>query len=380
MKVAVLTMTLTHNYGGMLQAYALMETLKRMGHEPELIFVQLQKESYTRLFLSIIKKLILKHLLNKQNLGNVIPDWYWLMKCPGIDKNTKYFVDTYINPKTEPIFGENDFRRVAHDGYDAYVVGSDQVWRPKMYRFLHHAFFDFVKKTNAIRLSYAASFGVDKWEYSKKETIKYRAQIKNFKAVSVREDTGVDLCKKYLICDAIQVLDPTLLLTVDDYREIILKENEQPSDGDLLCYILDPNNEKDKLINYTAATLGLKPFHANSKANISSSEGGTKYPTVTSWLKAFDDAKYVITDSYHGCVFAILFKKPFIVYGNALRGITRFTSLLKIFGKEDRLIYNFDELECRNLLSGFDWGTLDGRLTESRDASIAFLKSNLKIN
>lgn len=369
MKIAVLTMTFNNNYGGMLQAFALIEILKKLGHQPELIFVQFENREPKEYIKSLLKKHIFSHFFKK---------WHHIRFTSKIEKNINYFIDSYIHPKTEPIYSEKDFQRIVKDEYDAYIIGSDQVWRPKMYRFINHAFFDFVKNPSAILLSYAPSFGVDAWEYSDEQTKKYKEQIKRFKAVSVREDSGVDLCKKFFNVNATHLIDPTMLIEVDEYRKITKAENEPVFDGELLVYILDQTNEKQYLQEFTQKNLGLKAYSINAKlSSIDSNIEEKIYPTVTSWIKSFDEAKYVITDSFHGCVFSIIFNKPFLVYGNKQRGMARFDSLLKMFELTDRLVNSREEITDKKINREIDWSRVNAIIEQQRLQSKKFLKTNL---
>jgi len=360
MKIALLTMTFNNNYGGLLQAYALMEYLKKLGHQPELLFVQLEDKSMK----SFIKKYIMPFVSNK---------WLSIKEKNMVEKNMNYFIDTYINPKTAPIYTENDFKTIVSDKYDAYIIGSDQVWRPKMYRFINHAFFDFVKNDEAVKLSYAASFGVDEWEYTDSQTKLYKEQVKKFNAISVREDSGVKLCKSYFDVKAEHVLDPTLLLKVDDYRKIINKEKESSHDGKLLCYILDYSDEKKVIIDMISTKLNIKHFFVNDYKKINDKA----YPSLTLWLKGFDNAEYVITDSFHGCLFSILFNKPFIVYGNKKRGMARFKSVLKMFDLEDRLVSSIEYFKVEMILKDIDWNKVNSKLNMYRSNSELFLRKNI---
>lgn len=370
MKIAVLTMTFNNNYGGMLQAYSLMETLKKLHHDPELLFVQLENKDINACLKKLLKKYIFSYISKK---------WKHIRFQNDIEKNTNYFIEKYINPKTKSIYTRKDFRRIVLDKYDAYVVGSDQVWRPSMYKFINYAFFSFVKNPNAILFSYAPSFGVEYWEYTDKQTIKYKEQLRRFKAVSVREDSGVELCKKYFGTDAIQVLDPTMLLTLEDYRKIIKQENEPKHNGELLSYILDYSEDKQDLEDMISKELNLKSFTVGVKSNnIDIEIKDMIYPTVTSWLRGFEDAKYVITDSFHGCVFSIIFNKPFIVYGNEKRGISRFNSLLKMFRLEDRLIMNKKEITIDNIRKDINWIFVNNRKEELIKESKNYLSKSLK--
>lgn len=370
MKVAVLTYNFNNNYGGMLQAYAMLTILKNLNHQPELLLVPT---------INLSKKSGAKRLLKKYifcYIPTIFPNDRILEK---ISKNTNYFIEKYITPKTTPIYKKNHFSNITKNNYDAYLVGSDQVWRAKVYRYIDYAFFGFVKSDAPIFLSYAASFGVETWEYTREQTEKYSKQIQRFSGVAVREESGVALCKKYFNKEAIHVLDPTMLLNVHDYIELANTENEPNHNGELLTYILDINADKQNIIDMVTKELDFKSFRVNLKAKteITSIEDMT-YPTVTSWLRGFENAKYVITDSFHGCVFAILFNKPFIVYGNKERGMARFDSLLKMFQLEERLILNKNDLTIEKIKEKIDWENVNYKLEEYRTISKKYLHKALK--
>lgn len=369
MKIAVLTMTFNNNYGGMLQAYALMETLKKLGHEPELLFVQLENREPVVYFKTLLKRYFFSYISKK---------WEYYRFSSMLEKNTNHFIEKYINPKTKAIYTEKEFEKIIKDNYDAYIVGGDQVWRPTMYRFINHAFFDFVKNPNAILLSYAPSFGVEHWEYSEEQTQKFKKQIQRFQAVSVREDSGIKLCKEYFEVDAKHVLDPTMLLGMEEYRKIIKAENEPTHSGGLLSYILDKTDDKKYLQDVVSKEYGLKPYSVHVKStDIDATIEDRVYPTVTSWLKGFDDVEYVVTDSFHGCVFAILFNKSFIVYGNERRGMARFNSLLKMFDLEDRLVLKKEDITMEKIRKEIDWEKVNTKLEDYRKISKEFLTKNL---
>ena len=369
MKIALLTMTFNNKYGGYLQAYSLMESLKKLGHEPELLFVQLQNND----FKSSIKKYLKKYVL-----GYLKPKWNYERYQNTIEKNTNYFSDTYILPKTKPIYNKNDFLQY-EDKYNAYIIGSDQVWRPTMYKYIDEAFFGFVKNKNATLLSYAASFGLDTWEYTDEQTNRFKEQLKRFRAISVREDSGIHLCKRYFESEVEHVLDPTMLLSIEEYRNIIVKENEPKSKGELLTYILDETEEKIYLKELISKELDLKIFAVNVKSKDPEEKLEDRiYSTVTSWLRGFDDAKYIVTDSFHGCVFSILFNKPFIVYGNKRRGMSRFDSLLKMFDLEDRLVVTKEDITIDKIKKEIDWIEVNKKLKKYINDSIEYLKTNLK--
>lgn len=373
MKIAVLTYNFNNNYGGMLQAYAMLETLKRLNHKPELLFVQ-------TINLNLSKKSRVKNFLKKHFFCHLSNKWPRIKYSDEIEKNTSYFIEKYITPKTQPIHKKEHFFKITNNNYDAYLVGSDQVWRSRVYRYIDYAFFGFVKSDDPVFLSYAASFGVDTWDYTEEETLKYKKQLQRFNGVAVREDSGVELCKEYFDKDAIHVLDPTMLLDPDDYRKIANKENEPNHKGELLTYVLDMNAEKQNIIDMIAKEYDFKPFKVNVKPKEEmKTVADMTYPTVTSWLKGFDNAEYIITDSFHGCAFAILFNKPFIAYGNKERGMARFNSLLKMFGLEDRLVVSESEVSIAKIKAEIDWDSVNLKLQEYRRISQGFLIDTLKM-
>lgn len=363
MKIGIITLPLHTNYGGILQAYALQAVLERMGHDVCLI-----EERRGPLSLPLWKaplsygKRILKNIL-----GHPCPIFYERKvnrETPIVRQNTDKFINIYIKRRIVDSFSdlnENDF--------DAIVVGSDQIWRPKYFPHIEHAFLDFTKDWNIKRIAYAASFGTDDWEYNSKQTSECGRLLRMFDAVSVREDLGVDLCKRYFGVEAQHVLDPTMLLVKEDYIKLFEAANTPKSNGNLLCYILDETEEKTALIKSIAGEKGLIPFNVKSISDdINSPLSERIQPSLEQWLRGFYDADFVITDSFHACVFSIIFNKPFIVYGNVNRGMSRFISLLNMFGLKDRLVSTVDEI-CNLKSIGYEkvCDKLESLIKQSKD-------------
>ena len=333
MKIAILTLPLHTNYGGILQAYALQTVLERMGHEACLI-EERRKPLRLPLWRASLAygKRILKNLT-----GHSCPIFYEQKinrETPIVSQYTERFIEKYLKRRIVETFSD-----VKETDFDAIVVGSDQIWRPKYFHGREHAYLDFTAGWQLKRLAYAASFGTDEWEYTLNQAKRCGELLRQFDAVSVREDSGVNLCRTYFGVEAQHVLDPTMLLSVNDYIRLFKEAGTPASKGDLLCYILDETPEKEALINRVAKEKHLKPFRVNSRAGIYNAPLRERIqPPVEQWLRGFYDADFVITDSFHACVFSIIFNKPFLVVGNTKRGMTRFESLLGMFGFEDRLI------------------------------------------
>ena len=259
--------------------------------------------------------------------------------------------------------------------FDAIVVGSDQIWRPKYNPLIETAFLDFAKTWSIRRIAYAPSFGVDKWEYNDVQTEKCKSLLNMFDAVSVREQSGVELCLKHLNHDAEWVLDPTMLLNRDDYIKLFEELGIPQSDGTLLDYILDRDDNKVALIQQIAVKTNNKPFRLNSRVEDYSAPLEERVqPPVERWLRGFYDAKFVVTDSFHACVFSILFRKPFVVVANKERGISRIESLLDYFGLMNRIVNNASE--ALNL-SDIDYDAVYEKLENTRVESMVFLKNAL---
>lgn len=374
MKIGIITLPLHINYGGILQAYALQTTLKKMGYTSEII----QKKrvgAKLPLWKKIpvyAKRAVKKYLLHDSSQIILLEEKY-NREYDSVSKNTQDFIRKYISLREI-----NSFEDISETDFGCYIAGSDQIWRPRYFRNIENAFFFFAKDWDVKRLSYAASFGTDDWEYSSDEARLCSSLLTKFNAVSVRELSGVDICSKYLHCDnAMHVLDPTMLLTCEDYLQLLC-DDDSKSEGDLLTYILDETNEKKQLVDEVAENNDYKPFVVNARPeDINAPLEERIVPPIENWIKGFRDAKFVITDSFHACVFSILFHKPFIVYGNKGRGLARFQSLLSMFGLNDRLITSANDFK-RNRMNEIDWVKIDTDLEKYKNISKTFLLENLR--
>ena len=366
MRIGILTLPLHTNYGGILQAYALQTVLERMGHEAVVIDKQYTfKISFLKKCFAYPKRAICKYIL-----GDKRAIIRWEKENNIVRQYTQTFINKYIR-----CYKVNDISLLNKEDFDAIVVGSDQIWRPIYYPTIEHAYLDFASSWNIKRIAYAPSFGVDTWEYSEEQAKNCKALVKKFDAVSVREQSGVELCEKYFDVDAVLVLDPTMLLNAEDYIELFRASDTPQSEGNLLDYILDRDDDKETMIRQVATKANLKPFRMNSRVeNPTAPLEERVQPPVEKWLRGFYDAKLVVTDSFHACVFSILFKKPFVVVANRERGLSRIESLLGYFGLTDRIVCNASD--AMNL-SDIDYGAVDEMLELMRVKSNGFLQKYL---
>lgn len=378
MKIGIITQPLGVNYGGLLQNYALQTVLRRLGHEVVTMDQPNRQIRLFRLLASAAKTFLLK-LVGKGKQRNYL----FVAKANQIKhiaKNTDYFINKYIARSIKLIDANESARYVRDNHIEVFVVGSDQVWRPKYNVDIYHSFLDFTQGMDIRRIAYAASFGVDVWEYSSQETEYCNLLVQAFQAVSVREESGVTLCAKHLGVKAISVLDPTMLLDKEDYEFLVEQEKESSCGGNMLCYILDKSEVKNRIINDVAELLHLSsftvmPIHLLNRETVKIIDQCV-FPPVTKWLRGFVDADFVVCDSFHGAVFSIIFNKPFLVIANKDRGMARFHSLLRIYGLEDRLIT--DDIDLSLLEKPIDWIAVNRKREEMKEISLNFLRENLK--
>lgn len=364
MKIGIITMPLCANYGGTLQNWALQQVLKKMGHEPvtlrfPVIYQGMSSLHYwTRVFpMQAARFIAHKFIGGKYEMPLTIGPWK--KSVSGME----HFVDEHINV-TEylPNLNMEDVRRY---GIEALVVGSDQIWRPYMYDAANFYFLGFTGDNKIIRIAYAPSLALDKWPFEKETTIQLKELIKKFDAVSVREKPSVRVIKEYLGVDAKWVLDPTMLLDKEDYLAVC-KGESQHKEKFVFAYILDMTEEKREMAEQTSKKLGCDIRYLTA-------EKVQSYDTIEKWLANFRDTCYVITDSYHGTVFSLIFQKQFYCFYNAKRGTARMDSLKELTGLEERFIQSPVEV----LDNDINYDIVNQKIYSMRGVSSEFLKNAL---
>lgn len=377
MKVAILTQPLGHNYGGILQAYAMQTVLRELGFEPETI--DRRKPTSWRKVARDYGKYSIKKL--RRRIKTIPTE----ARKSYIYSNLEEFRSAHL--KMSPTLTSSDhlLQYCENQSFDVYLVGSDQVWRPRYSPCLSNFFLDFAANTtfsDKTKISYAASFGVDQWEFSDTQTKHAKSLLQGFSGVSVREKSAVSLCREHLGVNADWVLDPTLLLSRSHYQALIGNSTEPPKQAGILRYVLDESETNNTVISKAEALLEMESFSVKPHKTLQDSTlddiAACQYPRVESWIQGFQDSEYVITDSFHGTVFAILFNKPFLALGNQGRGLSRFQSLLGLLGLEQRLITSKAVLNKELLETPIDWQTVNERLIPAIKESRAFLVKHLK--
>ncbi len=371
-KIGILTHPLAGNYGGMLQAYALHTVLKRKGFSPFLLDRDLEKKPGKRA---------------------ILRDWWYLLKRLWGPVSSECYLPFCVERRAGKQFQHlpaaglnivhlNDLTAIRGKNTISWVVGSDQVWRGIYARWICSLPFFFLNFATPLErqnsIAYAASFGADKWEGNEYETSECKRLLADFKAVTVREQSGVNICRSILEKDAMQMPDPTLLLNKEDYNRIIESSNTTSNDGNYVAtYILDATEEKLEICREVAARMQL--HHQCLMPVGSAKKRQERFPiSVPQWLRYMRDCKCLITDSFHGCVFAIIFNKPFVCLGNKDRGNARFESLLRTFNLSNRYISDAtaDSIELV-LASAMDWCKVNALRCRENTRAMSFLTREL---
>jgi len=279
-----------------------------------------------------------------------------------------------------------------NDECEAFLVGSDQIWRPKISRYYKNFFYLNFVDDNKKKIAYATSYGV-KYKGNKKEKTMIKFYLKRFNSISVRDQLSVNITKNIFgIKNVKQVCDPTFLCNFSDYERLANKSKLIKTNDYILAYVLDPNKEKghrlEKLSldkNITVIILldedqstwntNKKNLHLRGKGNILVK----KNVDLNDFMWYYNHSKAVFTDSFHGTVFSIIFKKPFVSLRNIERGGERFNSLLDPIDLKNRL---FETPKCINdqyeLYEKIDYEIPYQKLNEIKKTSYNWLKNALK--
>lgn len=428
MKVAIFTLPLVNNYGGILQAYALQRALESYGFEAPVVNLKIrQRGLFSRDYLKfLLAKLI--YFKKYKNAEFSTLHYY---------ADTQRFIAQNIET-TREIYSPAALKRLfEQEKFGACVLGSDQVFNPPYFDAFENDFSLGFAPQECIKIAYAASFGGESFKGARDLEL-HKANLAKFKAISVRERNGTALCESVFgISGAAFVLDPTLLAGREVFEKFIspavnsvkpgaaelaqsgagraetggeqiaicaaLQETKAAKTdaaaqnlngavadiadtafsaqntgenavcaanaaqkGQIFAYILDQNERKSEILKSVSEREGLGVREVNDKANRVS---------IEEWLSLIAGARLVITDSFHGCAFSILFNKPFFAFINENRGSSRFYSLFESFELQDRVIKSASDV---SLSKQVDWARVNEILSRRREASREFLISNLR--
>lgn len=360
-RIGLLTLPLNTNFGGIIQAVSLSETLRQRGHEVVLMDRRRPVQGWQRLAMPILSAIPFQNIRGFRGMERA-------------RRLHRSFIQAHFDGRTPVLRSSAEMRRAAAEaGLEAVVVGSDQVWRLS---YLHPAavsdfFLGFLAEGGPRRIAYAASFGVGTWDYPDR-TAEVADLLGKFDALSVREASGVTLCREQFgRADCAHVLDPTLLIAPEFHHRLAATVPVAPAVAgrrSALFYMLDNPAIRQ------AALAALGPGYAETGLSL----GDSDKVTLPHWLSGFRDADFVVTDSFHGTIFSIVFRKPFLSIVNQARGADRFTSLLGRLGLQDRMVSEDSAEDLAALIARpIDFDAVHARLNDLRQDSAAFLDQAL---
>lgn len=338
-RINLLTIHWGRSFGAVFQAYATCRILENLGHKVTVI--NLSSPSFEK------------------------TKWKW--------QNIKYAITNFHFDR----FKKKYFSRLTNKGIsiadielpdaDVTIVGSDQVWNRDITKENALTFFlDFVPQ-NQKRISFASSFGKSVWQEDESFSKAVKENLQKFTGITVRENSGKEIIESTFGSLATQVLDPTLAL--GDFNNLIDKKQNI---SQIYPFILCKKQEEYDLVNEVSSLLGIKVFKQNY-LNVYLNNS----PKV--WLNQIHNSEYIVTDSFHGLGFSILFHKQFFVLCGNPHKFTRIQSCLEFFGLQDRFIKNKEDLHTRwnALLSPIDYNSVDAILRREQEVIIKFLKEKI---
>ncbi|WP_273212133.1 polysaccharide pyruvyl transferase family protein [Runella zeae] len=359
MKIGILTFHSAHNYGAVLQAYATKEFLKGLGYDANIIdyrpgYIKDEYEvKYTfkgnliKLPLRFIKYFILRHSRKRRF------------------NKFEIFINDILNPVSSELSIPADL--------DVYVVGSDQIWNPKITKGFDRVFFvDFnFQKRNKVYISYAASMETS--NLTSKESKFLAESLNRFDSISVREYELLKLLQPLINKEIYKVLDPTFLLTANRWKELAkIKRNDSKY---VLVYQVREDSRTIKIAKQIASQLEAKIVQLVAWVSLSNFVDSTVAHDASpeEFLGYIKNAECVVTTSFHGTAFSVIFQKNFYYVALKDGKNTRASSLLNSINLENRMI----DIDSRPTFTTIDYKDSEILLNEQIDRSSEFLKMAL---
>jgi hypothetical protein len=353
MRIGILTFHRAHNYGAVLQAYALQEIIKGLGHEVEIIDYRqpvIEKNYYS---------FSLRRCFNRNPfvmLKSICNEFKMLFVRPKKVEIFKRFAQKWLLLSEKKIYSSAQMP----DDYDLYIHGSDQIWNSKFTKGFDEIYLGHYKTKKDNKITYAVSF---KAEQFSKEDLMARS-LKNFVGISVREKYLIEFISPLTKQNIKSCLDPTLLTNDTFWKNFVVKPKEEDY---LLVYLIAKNDKALPFAERMSKLLGLKLIVL---------ENTKKCKTVEEFVGYFKYASFIISTSFHGTAFSIIFRKPFFTVTSNFKNDVRYISLLDSLGISERLVDG--ENIFNDEISEIDYDKVYERLNNLQKESLEYL--NLHLN
>lgn len=367
-KVSLITLQNVPNYGSVLQCYATEQTIKKMGYEIETINYLPERMTKLGMLKNIkYKTKKLEQSIVLRTMARIVIFPSYLLRF----RRFKKFRDKYLN-MTKKVYRNYDDILSDIPKADIYCTGSDQVWNSEWNDEIDKSLFLGYAPDNKRKIAYAASFGKKELENSEKN--KTKEMLKRYDKISVRENSGVEILNSLGINDAVNVLDPTLLLSGDEWRKLI--SNKYNKKKYILVYNLNRNKKIDNYAKKLSEKTGLKIIYLSYQLHEFYKKGKMICnPHVEDFISLIDNAEYVISDSFHATAFSINLNTQFvIVYPGKFS--TRLQSLLKINNLENRVAKDENDLSITN--NEIDYAQVNKIMNIERKKSLQWVKNALE--
>lgn len=382
MRIAITTFFQSQtNYGQLLQAFAMQQALMQLGHYPYTIRYGFHEPLVPIHGLERIEPSFAKLLSNMSK-----------QEAKAGTEDNRHFDDfrqQHLNLSQNAYNTVEELRRFPPVA-DCYLTGSDQVWAQLLCRENNATFYLDFGQPEVLRVSYAPSFALN--SYPEEQNSLLAEHLKRFNAISTREKTGLEICKK-VGYEATWVVDPTMLLSGDYYRQLGA-ESITPLPDDY-AFVYHVNIKKDDLPCWpqfsqynTVKGLSALAVHANGEeqpkdeVEFLSEDATYRYPTIQEWIRMIDGSRYVLTTSFHGMLFAIMLHKPFFVSlrpQSMFAGNDRITDILSELGLTDHIVTPETNV-AEMLKQKIDWEVVDRKLAALREQSMDYLRQHLVLD
>ena len=328
--VAIVNMIFANNAGAVLTYYALYKLIEKLGYNPVLIYNRLVSKTLYDNTLGC--KIAYKYC----NVGN-------------------------------SIYSESELNKY-NKLCNSFIVGSDQVWNHPYW--LYHLL-NFVENSKK-KISFASSYGIKDYDLNYKNKIYFKYYLKQFDYVSVREDDGVDISNRLFGITPSHLLDPVFL--IDNYDELLNNAKVKMDDKDyVVFYYVYLEKNILELIDYFSNKLKIKVIKMQA---VNGYRDNMEY-SIEDYLYYIKHCKYLITDSFHGICFGLIFNRNVVISLNN-RANSRIHSLSNIFNLDNRIVNNVKDIEERNLLKDMDYSYINKKLELEKKRSIEWLKEALE--
>lgn len=349
MKIALLTIWKEKNYGAEMQAYATIKALKQMGHSVVMINYLLGEQEHPT-----VKQRIIRFI------SSVCRD----------TKKFNRFWEKYI-PTTCHYHTLSELKNNPPQA-DYYIIGSDQVWNPEITKDKAATYFLDFGDNQTKRISYASSFGTKEWNAPEELTEIAKKRLQSFSAVSCREADGVNILQNTFNINAVNVVDPTLLH--DGYPELTGPITQRKT---LAFYPLSPFPELESFCKELANDLGLKYHNINKKKYLVRRIVWDR-PSIEDWVKSIAEADLVITPSFHGLAFSLIYQRQFIIIQSpkGQNRSSRITNLLTSLGLSNRFFMSIEDAKrARIWKETIDYSIVSSKLEQLRLDSFKYLNN-----